>query len=165
MNKNCLKFILSSQNLYRFLKNSSQKIVAYLTTFKAGKVNKNMIKILKNIFGKIFIFMVFLVMQFKFLNPKIHISGLSGFRSSSSINPSDSNSLKCWVLGFWAVFVIVALKRQSGAFGNQSKKVAPKKHQNWPFTVLKPLILALFSSEVEQLTVRVINIMADFSFH
>ena len=49
---------------------------------------------------------------------------MSGFRSSSSINPSDSNSLKCWVLGFWAVFVIVALKCQSGAFGNQSKKVA-----------------------------------------
>ena len=52
---------------------------------------------------------------------------MSGFRLSLSINPSDSNSLKCWVVGFWAVFVIVALKHQSGAFGNQSKKVAPKK--------------------------------------
>ena len=48
---------------------------------------------------------------------------MSGFRLSLSINPSDSNSLKCWVVGFWAVFVIVALKHQSGAFGNQSKKV------------------------------------------
>ena len=57
------KWIRIALNLYFqakictfFKKNSSQKLVAYLTTFKAGKVNKNMIKILKNIFGKIFIF-------------------------------------------------------------------------------------------------------------
>ena len=86
------------------------------------------------------------------MNPKIHILGfecqVSGLVGVSTLQIQIS--LKCWVLGFWAVFVIVALKCQSDAFGNQSKKVAPKKHQNWPFSVLKPLILALFSSEVLQ---------------
>ena len=63
---------------------------------------------------------------------------MSGFRSSWSINPSDSDKPK------------MLSSRVLGSVRNCSAKVPEWRfwHQNWPFLVLKPLILALFSSEV-----------------